>query len=198
MGLPARIEDYGYHHKYKNGDGNVISKQYLPCVSQLFYCPNRQIPSKYHSNKVTGAFVIGIDSEGSLYLMKHKTRGVDIAGGHVEPGEDVRAAARREFIEETGINVENYELFQVGDKIMDALDVRTIPHEFKYPMTSTNRFYCALLSPEQTANIQPVNEDDESSGVIIVPRDQIMNHECVLIHWPFVEEAYNRRHIRII
>ena len=45
------------------------------------------------------------DSEGRVLLVRHRLRGWDIPGGHVEAGEDLLAALQREVAEETGFRI---------------------------------------------------------------------------------------------
>ena len=61
-----------------------------------------------------GASVIAVDGEGRLLLERRSDNGCwDYMGGAVEPDEDVEAAARREFFEETGLRAGELELFGV-------------------------------------------------------------------------------------
>lgn len=67
-------------------------------------------PPRHGARPVTLAFVV---SDGDVLLAKRGAGSDRFAGlwngigGHVEPGEDVRAAARRELREETGLDVED-------------------------------------------------------------------------------------------
>lgn len=55
------------------------------------------------------ARIVVLDSKGSILLVRYEQGGSSWwvpPGGSLEPGEDYRAAARRELIEETGITAE--------------------------------------------------------------------------------------------
>ena len=61
-----------------------------------------------------GASVIAVDGAGRVLLERRSDNGCwDYLGGAVEPDEDVEAAARREFFEETGLTAGALELFGV-------------------------------------------------------------------------------------
>jgi ADP-ribose pyrophosphatase YjhB (NUDIX family) len=45
------------------------------------------------------------DGEGRILLVRHRLRGWDIPGGHVEAGEHLIAALQREVAEETGLRI---------------------------------------------------------------------------------------------
>ena len=61
-----------------------------------------------------GASVIAADKDGRVLLQRRGDNGCwDYSGGAVEPDEDVEAAARREFFEETGLRAGKLELFRI-------------------------------------------------------------------------------------
>ena len=61
-----------------------------------------------------GASVIVVDSEGRILLQKRRDNGLwGYAGGSVELDEEVEKAAMRELFEETGLVVNELELFGV-------------------------------------------------------------------------------------
>lgn len=61
-----------------------------------------------------GASVIAADAQGRVLLQRRSDNGCwDYSGGGVEPDEEVQAAARREFFEETGLRAGKLELFGI-------------------------------------------------------------------------------------
>ena len=81
-----------------------------------------------HAGIPTGVHVL-CERDGRLLLMRRAGTGFfdglySLPGGHVEPGESVRMAARRELREETGLEVE-----------LDALQLLGVVHR----LSDTNR-----------------------------------------------------------
>lgn len=71
-----------------------------------------------HTGIPTGVHVL-CEREGMVLLMRRAGTGFfdglySLPGGHVEPGESVRRAARRELREETGLEVTEAELQLIG------------------------------------------------------------------------------------
>ena len=54
--------------------------------------------------KLTYSVIAGRYKEKWIYVRHHKRTTLEIAGGHIEPGESADEAAVREFREETGAN----------------------------------------------------------------------------------------------
>ena len=56
--------------------------------------------------KRVAAFGLIFDRRGQVLLAEHPERGWEIPGGHVEEGESALEAAKRECLEEAGVEVE--------------------------------------------------------------------------------------------
>jgi len=107
----------------------------------------------------TSAFVLAFDADGRLLLSQVRSRGVDITGGHIEPGEGPEAAVRREAWEETGATLRL--LGKVGHL---RLVVRDPPSGYRYPTPySFQPFYVAAIEA-----IGPVGLPDECGDSVLV------------------------------
>jgi 8-oxo-dGTP pyrophosphatase MutT (NUDIX family) len=61
---------------------------------------------------MVGAAILVVDNENRLLLMKRTDSGCwGLPGGSVEPGEEVEEAAKRETLEETGLQINGMTLF---------------------------------------------------------------------------------------
>lgn len=61
-------------------------------------------PGQRYTNR-PGAYGVAYGAEGFLFLVRTKD-GLEIPGGGIEPGESAEEALRREFLEETGHELE--------------------------------------------------------------------------------------------
>lgn len=77
------------------------------------------MPKQQYPEPTCGALIF--NQEGKIFLMKsHKWRGkYVIPGGHVELGEKIEDALKREIKEETGLNIFNIEFICYQDFIFD-------------------------------------------------------------------------------
>jgi nucleoside triphosphatase len=75
--------------------------------------------SQQYPEPTVGALIF--DPEGRLFLMRsHKWAGAYVVpGGHVELGETLEAAVRREVFEETGLTIDDVRLVCVQEFIYD-------------------------------------------------------------------------------
>lgn len=75
------------------------------------------------------SFVIGIADDGEIVMANHALRGVEITGGHREPGETPRQTARREGGEESGARY--LTLWPIG--YLRCVSQGTVPDGHPYP-----------------------------------------------------------------
>jgi len=96
--------------------------------------------------------------DGRLLLSDVRTRGPDIPGGRVEPGEDAEAAAVRETVEETGAKI------RIIGKIGHLrLVVPKPPPAYRYPTpNSFQPFYAAAIE-----SMGPVGMPEECSKPLV-------------------------------
>lgn len=75
------------------------------------------------------SFVIGITDDGGVVLADHGERGLEITGGHIDPGENPSMAARREGAEESG--AEYGMLWPIG--FLRCVSGGSVPEDHPYP-----------------------------------------------------------------
>ena len=100
------------------------------------------------------AFVMPMFEDGSFLLAMNQRRGIEIPGGHVEPGETLKQAAAREGEEEVGAIVTR--LIPIGYLKMTSEGV--VPPDWKYP--------------------HPVGYQQFYAGLITDVREYVANDEC--------------------
>ena len=95
---------------------SAMSKPTFQCGPSFFECVQPWLPegSKYSLHRcdgrlppaqaVTAVFALGV-KDGKMVLIDDEERGWDIPGGHVEPGETLDQALRREVREEAGCEI---------------------------------------------------------------------------------------------
>lgn len=81
------------------------------------------------ADKTKTAFVVPVFEDGTIMLAQNLRRGAEIPGGHIEDGETIQQAARREAIEEAGCEVDH--LTAIG--YVRMLSIGTPPEGWKYP-----------------------------------------------------------------
>lgn len=77
----------------------------------------------------TTAFMIILTRDNKVIMAHNRRRGLEFAGGHIEPGETPTQAAVREAFEETGHRVSH--IRAIGFQMM--ISEGTVPADYKYP-----------------------------------------------------------------
>ena len=75
------------------------------------------------------SFMIGITDDGGIVLADHAERGLEITGGHIDPGETVVQGAIREGAEESG--AEYGTVWPIG--YLRCISGGTVPDDYPYP-----------------------------------------------------------------
>lgn len=80
-------------------------------------------PRDYRQNEARHVLIFPF-WQGKLLFTRHRTRGIELPGGKIEPGESSLAAAVREVYEETGAVLEGIE--RIGQYTIDDTMVKDI------------------------------------------------------------------------
>lgn len=113
------------------------------------------------------AFVFVFTPEGSLVMANNRRRGLEVAGGHIEPGETAEQGAIREAREETGAAVEG--LLPVG--FFRSLTQAERPEGYRYPFpVSCQQFFAAIAE-----RIEAYVPNDECLEPVTLTPDEAMS-----------------------
>lgn len=116
------------------------------------------------ANITPTAFMFAFTPTGDLVLSNNRRRGLEVPGGHVEPGESMKVAAKRETFEETGALMDS--CFPVG--IFRNTTEGQRPEGYRYPFPlSCQQFYAGVA----TALMRYVENDECLSPEIVKPGD---------------------------
>lgn len=110
----------------------------------------------------TAAYVLAF--EGDDVLMARLDRGVDIPGGHIDPGETPEQAMRREVREETGASLGPARLFAVQK--MTVTGPKPEGYTYPYPVSYQ------LMYVAQGVTQGAFTSDEDSIGPVMVTRTQ--------------------------
>ena len=123
---------------------------YLPLPNRVEVLLTDAIPP--HELTRTG-FMLPFTPEGNLILAVNRRRGAEASGGHIEPGEDARAAAIRESFEETGARVDRVQ--PLGCLRMTSEG--QVPEGWRYPHpVGFQAFFTGIT--EHTGEYEPNDE----------------------------------------
>ncbi len=134
-----------------------INPPYLKYSAELRLIESTTLPPRA---LITAAHVLAFDDD-ALGLVRHERRGWDIPGGHLDHGESVEAAARREVNEEAALGLG--ELKVIGFWQYHCFG--DPPHENQYPWPkSYMQLYAARVE-----RIDPFEARFETKERIFVP-----------------------------
>lgn len=100
---------------------------WLPYPNRTQWILSDKIPE---GASVTGAYVLA-SHDGKFLMGRHRQRGWDIPGGHVEPGERPDISAAREALEETGSKIVNLRL--IAYQKIELLGPKPENYSYPYP-----------------------------------------------------------------
>lgn len=130
---------------------------YLPSPNRVELVLDTTPP---HKHLTRTSFVIPVMDDGSIVMANNRRRGAEVPGGHIEEGESQEIAARREGVEEAGLQLGRCEV--LGHMRMTSS--AAAPDGWKYPHPlSYQSFFAARV-----VALDPYVENDECLSPIIV------------------------------
>lgn len=147
-----------------------------------------------NAGPATAAFVVALHAAPPRLLMvAHSRRGLDLPGGHIEPGEGPHHAEVRELAEETGVTVDPERLVELGTIACHVWAPRPPGYPYPHPDSHMVVHGAAIDDHDmrQAANVIP---DGERQGRQLVDLDQLAGADLQRNPWlPFV--AACRAHV---
>ena len=105
-----------------------------------------------------------------------------LPGGHIDPGEDSEAAARRELVEETGLVV--YALQHVGRYDTPGRDLRG--------QYTTDAYVCLLPDVASVADLAQPTAGDDAAAAQWMPVDDAIRDGLAFDHEEILEGAVQK------
>lgn len=124
--------------------------EYLPLPNRVDFVHSSDTAPASHTR---AAFVLPFRDTGELIMANNIRRGLEYAGGHVEKGESLRAAAIREAFEEVGCHLS--EVVPIGFLRMITLGEKPEGYQYPFPV-SFQQFFVARAS--EMVEYQPNDE----------------------------------------
>lgn len=111
----------------------------IPAPNEVSLLLDDGLPPEHLVTSALGLFFL----DGRLLMPRLVSRGWDIPGGHVEPGESPEETVRREVLEETGAQVDA--LCILGHQKIVIHAPRPEGYKYPYPV-SFQVFYCGTVT----------------------------------------------------
>lgn len=122
----------------------VIGKTWIPYENKVeFYV---DFEKEEFDAPLTTVHGFIFDSEKRLLMVKHKKRGWEIPGGHIDKGESAVAAMHRELYEESQIKVKKF--FRLGYLKKIATGSKPVKCDYPYPLSYCSFFAARVDSQE--------------------------------------------------
>lgn len=130
-------------------------------------------------------YVVAFEDDGFI-MVRHRERGWEMPGGHVEEGETLRDAALREFEEETGMAVELVQQIDMGEgavfaglvrghasarrlprEIVETAVLTELPDDLSFPLVEYERILA--MAREAVESFKRRKGIDASASPLIKP-----------------------------
>ncbi len=135
----------------------VHNVAYLPTPNTVEVVPSDNLAPVDQTK--TAFMVLLRQPTANLIMTRHRVRGIEYAGGHIEPGETAEAAAIRECLEETGYRATNVR--PIGFLRMVCGGPR--PEDWSYPFpVSFQQFFAGSIAKDD----QPEAVESECEGAV--------------------------------
>ena len=152
----------------------ILDVPYLPLPNRIEVIATDELAP---TELTKTAFMIPFDNQGRVGIAHNVRRGLEIAGGHVEPGETLTSAAHRECFEETGLWVSGIQA--IGYLRMTSEG--EVPDGWKYPHPVSYQQFFAGRVIRQVA--YEVNDECQEPAFLTPDEyDQLNDQQRVLVN----------------
>lgn len=117
------------------------------------------------------AFVIPFVDHGHVIMAHNQRRGLEIPGGHIDPGENFFQAAKRECLEETGYSIDD--IVPLG--YLKMVSEGDVPNDWGYPHPiSYQQFFTGIVDGK---HLFEVNDECKEPSVLNMDNLSSLNDE---------------------
>ncbi len=150
-----------------------------------------QGPHPLEPQRLTSAVVFVHNDRGELLLTRVTSRGWDVPGGHLEPGESPGQAALRELAEETGLLLPPAALTAAGYVRVHVTGAHQPGYRYPYPHSYMAAW--SAFTRQTRVQPQPASECVQTAWFSLVhAREHLQGGPW----WPLAERDLRRSHLR--
>lgn len=140
----------------KSKDGLILSGNWKNTTFWDFYISNH-LPENSVATTTTGLIIWN----NKIVLVEHKNRGWELPGGHIEVGESIQEALKRELYEEAGLHeMASIEMFGFNEITNPDVEKINKATDKPYPKKAYNPHFIIMT------NTQPIGCQDDSCNEI--------------------------------